>query len=383
MQETKPTAPGLGKMGVIRRKTISVSSDSLIETELLTPGVQLPLVIHPAVAGINLTEWAQRNREFIEARLIEHGGILFRDWRMPSVDEFERFAVASAGEDLMDYSYRSTPRSAVSGKIYTSTEYPADQSIPLHNEMAYSRAWPMNIWFHCVKAAEQGGETPIADSRRVFARIDPQVRERFMRNKVLYVRNYGGGLDLSWQNVFQTASKLEVEAFCREAGIEFEWRDGDRLRTRQVCQAVARHPKTGEMVWFNQAHLFHVSNLSPEIRDRFLAEFKEEDLARNAYYGDSSPIEPSALEEIRRAYQQETIIFPWQEGDILMLDNMLAAHGRNPFTGSRKIVVAMAGAFSSQDFPGSAGVLACSPAKGTLAEAQQARTAALPGFSME
>ena len=350
MQETDPAAPGLKKIAVVRRKTVNVSSENLIETELLPSGGQLPLVVRPAVAGINLSAWAQSNREFIEEKVLQHGGLLFRGWQVSSVEEFEQFAVAAAGEELMDYSYRSSPRSEVSGRVYTSTEYPADQHIPLHNEMAYSRTWPTKIWFHCVKAAEQGGETPIADSRKVFAQIAPQVRERFMRKKVLYLRNYGAGLDLSWQNVFQTTSKSEVEAFCRGAGIEFEWKDGDRLRTRQVCQAVARHPRTGETVWFNQAHLFHVSSLQPEMRDRFLAEFKEEDLARNTYYGDGSPIEPSALEDIRRAFQQETVIFPWQAGDIVMLDNMLAAHARTPFTGSRKIVVAMAGAFSSQDF---------------------------------
>ena len=350
MQDQNTPGQGLGRIGAARRKSVSVSSENLIATELLQPGRQLPLVIRPAIAGVNLIAWAQDNREFIETQLLKHGGILFRDWLVRSIDEFEHFARVAAGEELMDYSYRSTPRSGVSGKIYTSTEYPADQSIPLHNEMAYSRTWPTKIWFHCVKAAEQGGETPIADSRRVFTCIDPLVRERFMQKKILYVRNYGNGLDLSWQNVFQTTSRNEAEEFCHRAGIEFEWGDGDRLRTRQVCQAVATHPKTGEMVWFNQAHLFHVSNLNPEIRDRFLAEFKEEDLARNTYYGDGSPIEPSALEEIRQAYQKETVIFPWQEGDILMLDNMLAAHGRTPFTGSRKIVVAMAGAFSSQDF---------------------------------
>jgi hypothetical protein len=47
------------------------------------------------------------------------------------------------------------------------------------------------------------------------------------------------------------------------------------------------------------------------------------------------------LDEIRKIYQQEAAIFPWQEGDVLMLDNMLAAHGRAPFAGSRKVVVGM------------------------------------------
>jgi alpha-ketoglutarate-dependent taurine dioxygenase len=47
------------------------------------------------------------------------------------------------------------------------------------------------------------------------------------------------------------------------------------------------------------------------------------------------------MEEIQAVYAQAAVSFPWQAGDILMLDNMLAAHSRHPFIGSRKIVVAM------------------------------------------
>jgi alpha-ketoglutarate-dependent taurine dioxygenase len=208
--------------------------------------------------------------------------------------------------------------------------------------MAYSRTWPMKICFFCVKAAEQGGETPIADSRRVFNAISDKTREQFIKKGVTYVRNYGEGLDLSWQNVFQTEDTKEVEAYCRNAGIGFKWLGENRLRTWEICQAIAMHPQTLEPVWFNQAHLFHISSLPPKLCESLLAEFDEEDLPRNAYFGDGSPIEIAALEEVRRVYQQETITFPWQEGDILMLDNMLTAHARAPFVGQRKIVVGMA-----------------------------------------
>src|ERR1041384_1446791 len=112
----------------------------------------------------------------------------------------------------------------------------------MQNEMSYTRRWPMKIGFFCIKAAELGGETPIADSRDVLERIDPLVRETFARKEVMYTRNYGEGLDIPWQDVFQTTDKAAVEAFCGEAGIEFEWKENDRLRTRQVCQAVATHP---------------------------------------------------------------------------------------------------------------------------------------------
>jgi alpha-ketoglutarate-dependent taurine dioxygenase len=335
------------KFKTTRRQAVKISSTDLVKVELLQPEQPLPLVIQPTVEGINLVTWAASNQDVIASWLLPHGGLLFRNFNIKKVVHFEQFIQTLSGT-LLDYSYRSTPRSQVSGKIYTSTEYPANQSIPLHNEMAYSLSWPMKIWFCCLKSAQQGGETPIVDSRKVFQRIGSKRKDEFIQKKVMYVRNYSDSLDLSWENVFQTKNKLEVEDYCRSAGIEFEWKDGGKhLRTRQVCQAVATHPKTGETVWFNQAHLFHVSSLNSEVRQTLLSTIKEEDLPRNVYYGDGSPIEASVLDEIREIYQQEAVTFPWQEGDVLMLDNMLTAHGRKPFIGSRKVVVGMAEPFSA------------------------------------
>lgn len=333
------------KIGAVRRKTVSVSAGELVKIGELQPGRPLPLLVEPAVAGVNLITWAGSQGKFIETNLLKHGGILFRGFKIKSEAELEQLIQTVSG-DLVEYTYRSTPRSRVSGNIYTSTEYPADQPIPLHNEMAYTASWPLKIWFLCLKAAEQQGETPIADSRDVYRRISPPVRDRFAQKQVMYVRNYGAGIDLPWQDVFQIGDRAAVETYCRQNKIDFEWKADDGLRTRQVCQAVAPHPQTGELLWFNQAHLFHASSLKPEIYESLVATFKEEDYPRNTYYGDGAPIEPEVLAEIREAYAQAAVIFPWQEGDVMMLDNMLVAHGRQPYSGSRKIVVGMAEPYS-------------------------------------
>lgn len=328
----------INKLRKAKRKPINQEREKLIEEKYLSDNF-LPLVISPVVDGVNLVAWAAKNRDFLEAHLLNYGGILFRNFNINGVQEFQKFIEAISRGKLVEYNYRSTPRTQVNDKIYTSTEYPSNQSIPLHNEKAYSSVWPMKICFFCTQPAKQGGETPIADSRKVFAKLDSAIKEKFMQKKVMYVRNYGN-FDLSWQDVFQTTNKSEVENFCRKEGIEFEWKN-DRLTTRQVCQAVAKHPHTGEMVWFNQAHLFHISSLETKTRESLSSLLAEDTIPRNAYYGDGSTIDPSVIEEINQIYQQEKVVFSWQKGDILVVDNMLTAHGRMPFVGARKVLVGM------------------------------------------
>jgi alpha-ketoglutarate-dependent taurine dioxygenase len=331
-----------------KRKPIHLTATELVNASPIQPGQPFPLVLQPTIEGVNLVTWASHQRSWLQTQLWQQGGILFRGFQVNGIAEFEQFIQAISGE-LLNYSYRSTPRSLVSGHIYTSTEYPATQSIPLHNEMSYARSWPLKIWFYCCQPAEQGGATPIADSRNILARLDAAITANFQRKGVMYVRNYGAHIDLPWQTVFQTTDPSEVERYCCKAGIEFEWLGNDRLRTRQVCQAIATHPRIGEAVWFNQAHLFHLSGLPLDVQQSLLITFDQENLPRHTYYGDGSPIESIVLDQVREAYCQETVTFEWQAGDILMLDNMLVAHGRQPYTGARRVVVGMADPYCNPD----------------------------------
>jgi alpha-ketoglutarate-dependent taurine dioxygenase len=342
-----PAQSGFGNLQNRKRQGIQLSSETWVKVAPLDAESSLPLTISPTVKEVSLIHWVQQHVPLIQEQLLQHGGILFRGFPIHEVAQFEAVMQTVAG-DLLDYRDRSSPRSTIAGKIYTSTDYPADQSIFLHSENSYAATWPLKIAFCCLVPAKLGGETPLADTRKLLQRIDPTVRDQFARQGVMYVRNFGDGLGLSWQTVFQTQDRAQVEQFCQENAIAFEWKLGNRLRTRQVRQAIAQHPQTGEQVWFNHAVFFHVSTLEPLLRHAILAEFSEADLPHHTYYGDGSPIPAEVIEHLRGIYVQEQVRFPWQAGDVLLLDNMLTAHGRSPYVGLRKVAVAMAEPIHSQ-----------------------------------
>jgi alpha-ketoglutarate-dependent taurine dioxygenase len=306
-----------------------------------------PILVKPSSRKvIQLQDWLKANCGWLEKLLDEYGAMLFRNFDVEGASAFEHIVKSHFGLTL-DYVYRSTPRTAVGDKIYTATEYPAYQYIPLHNENSYQRDWPMRLIFCCVHPADQGGETTLAFTSKVTGRIDPTVRERFHRKKIAYVRNYSIGVDLPWQTVFQTDRREEVERYCDNNHIEYEWKPDGGLRTIQVCQALAQHPRAEGDLWFNQAHLFHLSSLNKELRSELETIFEEEDFPRNVYYGDGEPIKEDILEHIRGAYEAEKFLIDWQRGDVLLLDNMLVCHGRMPYEGKRKVLVAMASPYSS------------------------------------
>jgi alpha-ketoglutarate-dependent taurine dioxygenase len=337
--------PGPPRFVLNPRRPIGSGISDLVTFESMAD-VSLPALARPVTGGVNLIAWAESDKDRIQAILLSHGAILFRGFGIQSATEFERFIAAVSGQPL-PYIERSSPRTRVNGEIYSSTEYPADQEIFLHCENSYQRTWPLKIFFFCQSPAELGGETPIADTRRILGRIDPKVRDKFDKKGVTYVRNFGAGFGLSWQAVFQTEDPQVVTQYCLSAGIECDWRDNDRLRIKQVRKAIQTHPLTGESVWFNHAIFFHVSTLDPATQKVLSESFSEEELPSNTYYGDGSKIEPEELNHLRSVVQEEKVLFRWRQGDILMLDNMLVAHGRRPYRGPRKILVGMTEPYSA------------------------------------
>lgn len=347
-EKSKREQSNLSKLKSLRRSGVNLKQVSLTKTEYLAEGETLPLVLRPA-GEVNLADWARGNRDYLETELQRHGALLFRGFGLNSPGRFEEVAIAICQQLFSEYG--DLPRQDHgSSRVYHSTPYPETGMILYHNESSHIHLWPLKIMFYCDTAARSGGETPIVDGRKVYRDLDPAIRRRFEEKRLMYVRNYKEGLDVPWQSFFGTDDRATVEAYCRRAAIDYEWTADDGLRTRKVAPAVIRHPRTGELAFFNQMQAHHVSCLAPELRRSLLSLYAEEDLPRNVYYGDGTPIEDSVVDEVTEVYRRAAVVFPWQAGDVLLVDNMLTAHARNPFVGPRKILVAMGDMVSHEGY---------------------------------
>ncbi|MBO1413065.1 TauD/TfdA family dioxygenase [Streptomyces sp. FH025] len=310
----------------------------MLVTEI--PGA-LPAVIE-ADGGTTVPELIAAERDRIRELITESGAVLFRGFKEGGVDNLDASVRALSGAPL-HYSERSSPRTNIKGQVYTSTEYPNTEEIFLHNECSYQLSWPGLVYFTCLAEATEQGATPLADVRKVYQAIDPSVREEFERRGWMYVRNFlGQDMGGTWQYYYDTKDRAEVERYCAGQDIGVEWLGEDGLHTRAVRQAVHRHPVTGEKVWFNHATFFHVTTLPAEYSAGLREMYDEDELPSNTYYGDGGVIPDDVIAHLQQAYRSAWTRYDWRQGDLLVIDNMLTAHGREPFAGPRKIAIAMA-----------------------------------------
>jgi alpha-ketoglutarate-dependent taurine dioxygenase len=337
MSTDNPLQRKMSKLGKMRQSG-SAATREPIEARPLREESKFPLLVSLRDRELAPAIWAEANRDKVENWLREHGGILFRGFDLPTPADFEAFCQALCPQ--LYGQYGDLPKKEGGKNIYKSTPYPKDRMILFHNESAHQHRWPRRQWFYCETPATSGGATPIVDSRQVYRELPAWLQDNLRRKQLMYVRNFSASLDVSWQHFFQTEDRAEVERTCHESNIEFQWRGANDLHTRQVCPAVILHPLTGEESFFNQIQLYHPAFLDADIREQFLRD-GESAMPRQVFYGDGSELEPAAIDAINAAYDRCAVRFDWQQGDVVMLDNMLAAHARDPFEGERKIVVAM------------------------------------------
>lgn len=281
-------------------------------------------------------------RRLVEELIAECGAVLVRGLDFTDVAGFHA-VVEEFGAPLIE-SYRggNTPRSKVGEGVFTSTEYPAQYEISLHNELSYAHWWPDRVYFGCLTAAESGGATPVCDGAALLDSLPDAVRSAFEDRGIAYHQHLHGGFGLgkSWQSTFETDDRDAVAEFLAEADAEHSWTDAGGLRVTQ--RRPATRPYQGHAVWFNQADQWHPSTLPSDEAAELLDLFDDPaDLPHWVTYGDGTPIPESDVDAVRVAARGNRVAVPWRPGDLLVVDNMAVLHGREPYTGQRRVVVAM------------------------------------------
>ncbi|XP_070568531.1 dapdiamide synthesis protein DdaC-like [Ptychodera flava] len=314
---------------------------------LAGPKDNMPAVYEAVGTGLTLREWSDRCRRIMDDKLHVYGTILFRGLPLESGDDFSRF-FREVGYRVANPAGRIGRRREVASDVFTASDNnPPAYTLEPHNEMAYTKNYPMKIFFYCQVPAEpgQGGETCIADNRDILPRLDPKVVQKFEKLGIkyhYYVASKAVDKDayLSWQSTFGSEDKAVVEECLREQECEYKWQEDDSLIYWRYRPPFITHPKTGEKVWFNQLVVGHVSYYfdHPAWVDKKLP---YERYPENVYYGDGSEIEPEVIQHIRDVTWQETVGFQLQKGDVLAFDNIYAHHGRIGFDCERVLYVGM------------------------------------------
>lgn len=289
-------------------------------------------------------DYYEENKEFIEDRLRNVGAIHVVGINIDNVDKFGTLMknLCPKAPDFLD---GNSSRGKYSSNVYNASEYDEASIVRLHTEFSYSNIYPKKIFFCCQNPASTGGQTTVGDCKKALELIDPEVVKAFDEKEIIYIRNLhsGGGLGPSWQEAFETEDKDFMEAYCKENGIEVSWKANGIVRLTQRRPAIRKHPVTGDRLWFNQVDQFFPAIYGEEIYETLLEMNggEKDALPMFSRFADGTEIKKEYIENIIKVLDDITIPVPWQKGDLLMVDNMTALHGRLPFTGPRKILASM------------------------------------------
>ncbi|GLZ52634.1 TauD/TfdA family dioxygenase [Actinomycetospora sp. NBRC 106378] len=286
--------------------------------------------------------WTTHHRTEVRQILARHGSVLVRGLglRDPALTAAVMQRLTSGG--LRPEREPFAPRTRLVDGLQSATPWPATQQMCLHHELSYVPDPPAFLFFACLVPPARGGATPVGDGAAVLAALPPALVARFEREGWLLVRHYNDDVGASWAEAFGTGDRAAVEQYCRSQGIEFSWDPDGGLRTRQRRRAVVRHPVDGRPCWFNQVAFLSEWALDPDVREYLVELHGPDGLPFTTRFGDGEPIGQDVVDVINEAYTAHTLREPWQAGDLLVLDNIRTAHGRDAYEGDRTVVVGMA-----------------------------------------
>ena len=319
-----------------------------------------PLIYDAEASGssADIASWVAEHRGVLEDQLALHGAILFRGLGLVDDQDFDGFIRAF---DWPNFTYAESLSNAVRRNrtelVFTANEAPPEVSIFLHHEMAQTPIFPSKLFFFCEQAAEIGGATPICRSDILLQRLQQQVPKFVADCAAKGVRysqtmpaeeDMASGQGRSWPSTLSVENAKSIEGIeCIEGAVSSESRE----------QAEAKLKKLGyTWAWQADNSLFVTTPVLPALREladgttvffnQLIAAFRGWKDARNTggksiCFGDGSAISLDDMAVAIDIADELTFDIPWQSGDVALVDNFLAMHGRRPFEGQRKVLASL------------------------------------------
>ncbi|XP_042949726.1 clavaminate synthase-like protein At3g21360 [Carya illinoinensis] len=305
-------------------------------------GIQFPYALSPnpetPLSLSHLTQAIKSQKPFLEALLLKSGALLFRGIPVSTASTFND-VVEAFGFDELPYVGGGAPRTKVVGRVTTANESPPDQNIPFHHEMVQLPEFPSKLFFFCEVEPGSGGETPIVLSHIVYERMKerhPEFVGRLEEHGLVYTRvlleddDPLSPIGRGWKSTLSTEDKSVAGQRAAKLGMKLEWLKDGAVKTIWGPMPAIKYDKARQRnVWFNQmAFAYTVYDAG-------------NDPGKAVTFGDGKPIPAYIINDCVNILEEESVAFPWQRGDILLLDNLAVLHSRRSSKTPRRILASL------------------------------------------
>ncbi len=288
------------------------------------------------------TSWIADNLPVLQTELSCTGAILFRGFPVKNAQTYDDFFSAFS---YPNFTYKESLSNAVrinyTEYVFTANEAPKDVEIYLHNEMAQTPIYPERISLFCEEAADHGGATVICRSDDIYKQLvdfDAETTNKLESLGIKYTTVMPGedrpesGQGRSWRSTLSVSDVASAEEKLKELGYSWQWLDDGSLKAQTSALPAIRTLKDDRKVFFNQ----------------IIAAYKgwqgvNEDPSVALCFGDNTFFTKAYLDKVVSISESASYDINWENGDVALVDNNLAMHGRRPYSGNtkRKVLVVL------------------------------------------
>ncbi|KAL7621501.1 hypothetical protein AAE478_008825 [Parahypoxylon ruwenzoriense] len=343
-------------------------------------GTVIPLALRPSTPDdvvpdldtvVETIKSLQAQGGLLTKKLALHGTLLFRGLPIHDANDFSRFAHAFGYKPRMSISFIHeiigivVDRPLLAPNVAPANESPKSVLIYNHNESPQVPHAPEYIFFYGHRVPEKGGETPISSSLELFHRAQQeipdfinQLAEKGILSRVTYKvdRQYDGGSTLKQafgkeiqdgddEAIKRAKIEAQIARYGRGKYTTWEWTDDGIVLTHRL-PAIRTQPGTDLPTLFTGLASYYKNiRVNSATRKHVTQQL----------FGDGTPIPEEYLARLLKITDEIRVLHKWQHGDVLVYDNIIAQHGRQPWEGEQSDRVVLASLFDGDEVPGAYG----------------------------